>query len=77
LEDIGAGFDILSIQVSEGAPVAGKTLSEVNFPRGALVLSEKQKRKIAGPEMKLEPGQSYVIAVEPDVSDEVVNLMGG
>jgi trk system potassium uptake protein TrkA len=75
--DVTGELEIMEIRVAEGAPAAGKALSDVRFPRGTLVISDDEGQRIAGPETTLSPGQRYVVAVEPDVADEVMNLLRG
>lgn len=77
LTDITGELEILEIRVAEGAPVANRSLAEVALPRGSLVVSDADGDRIAGSDTRLEPGRTYIIAVEPDVSDEVMNLMRG
>lgn len=77
LEDVTGELNILDIHVAEGAPVAGRPLSEVALPRGALIISDEAGNNIAGSETTLDPGKSYIVAAEPEVVDEVVNLMRG
>ncbi|MDT3433679.1 TrkA family potassium uptake protein [Haloarcula sp. 1CSR25-25] len=77
LADVTGTLDIMLIRVAEGAPAAGKTLSDVRFPAGTLVVSDENGERIARAETTLTPGSSYVVAVEPDVVDEVMNLMRG
>jgi trk system potassium uptake protein TrkA len=77
LADVTATLDIMEIRVEEGAPAAGKELRAVRFPRGTLVISDDDGERVAGPETTLTPGKRYVIAVEPDVVDEVLNLLRG
>ncbi|MFC7133368.1 MULTISPECIES: potassium channel family protein [Salinibaculum] len=77
LEDVTGELDIMQIRVREDAPVAGRTLSDIALPRGSLIISDAAGDRMAGPETVLEPGQTYVVAVEPDVADEVMNLMRG
>lgn len=74
LESVTGALDILQIEVLEGAPVAGRTLEEIALPRGSLVVSGAQGDKTAQSDTKLEVGKSYIVAVEPEVADEVVNL---
>lgn len=74
LEEITGGIEIVEIQVAEGAPAAGRTLQEVSLPRGSLVVSGGDGRHVASREMVLEPGSRYIVAVEPSVHAEVVNL---
>ncbi len=73
--DITADVDVMHIRVAEGAPAAGKQLSEVRFPSGTLVISDGGG--VATPELALTAGEQYLVAVEPDVVDEVVQLFHG
>jgi trk system potassium uptake protein TrkA len=77
LASVTGDLDIMQIRVAEGAPAAGKQLSAVSFPRGALVVSGADGDRIAGPETQLVPGKSYVVGVQPEVADEVMNLLRG
>lgn len=77
LADVTGTLDIMQIRVAEGAPAAGKTLTEVRFPEGTLVISDDDGERIARPNTRLTPGKRYVVAVEPDIVDEVLNLMRG
>jgi len=77
LTDVTGELDIVLVRVAEDAPAAGKTLSSVRFPTGALVVSDAEGHKVAKPGTRLRPGRRYVVAVEPDVADEVMNLMRG
>lgn len=77
LADVTGNLDIMLVRVAEGAPAAGKQLTEVRFPAGTLIVSDDDGNRIARPDMTLTPGSRYVIAVEPDVADEVMNLMRG
>mgnify|MGYP006281784861 FL=1 len=77
LEDVTGELDILEVHVAEGAPVAGKTLSEIALPTGSLFVSDAAGNNIAGPETELHAGESYIVAAEPEVIDEVMNLMRG
>ncbi|NHN64174.1 TrkA family potassium uptake protein [Haloarcula sp. JP-Z28] len=77
LADVTGSLDIMLICVADGAPAAGKALSDVRFPEGTLVVSDANGEQIARADTTLTPGSSYVVAVEPDVVDEVMNLMRG
>ncbi|WP_424015345.1 potassium channel family protein [Halorubrum xinjiangense] len=77
LADVTGDLDIMLIRVAEGAPAADKSLSEVRFPAGALVVSDDDGQRIARPDTTLTPGSRYIVAVEPDVADEVMNLLQG
>jgi len=77
LADVTGDLDVVEVRVQEGAPAANKALREVRFPTGTLVVSDDDGDRVAGPETTLTPGKHYVIAVEPDVVDEVLNLLRG
>lgn len=77
LADVDGTFDIMRVRVAEGAPAAGKQLSEVRFPDGTLIISDEEGQRIARPETTLSAGSRYVVAVEPNVAEEVMNLLQG
>jgi len=77
LADVTGTLDIMLVRVAEGAPAAGKQLSEVRFPAGGLVVSDDDGNRVARSDTTLTAGRRYVVAVEPEVADEVMNLMQG
>ncbi|AGN02531.1 Trk potassium uptake system protein [Salinarchaeum sp. Harcht-Bsk1] len=77
LADVTATLDIMQIRVAEGAPAANKQLAEVRFPTGTLVISDDEGERVARSDTTLTPGNRYVVAVEPGVVDEVLNLLRG
>lgn len=77
LADVTGTLDVLEIEVAEGAPAAGRSLEEVRFPAGTLVVSDDDGERIARPDTVLNVGKRYVVAVEPEVVDEVMNLLRG
>lgn len=77
LADVTGDLDILLVRVAEGAPAAGKQLTDVRFPDGTTVVSDEDGNRIARPDTTLKAGYRYVVAVEPDVAEEVMNLLQG
>jgi K+ transport systems, NAD-binding component len=77
LSDVPGPLEIMHIRVAEGAPAAGKQLSEVRFPAGSVVVSDDGGSQIARSDTELIPGNQYFVAVEPNVADEVMNLLRG
>lgn len=77
LADVTSSLDIILIRVVEGAPAAGKQLADVRFPAGTLIVSDDDGNQIARSDTTLTPGSRYVVALEPEVADEVMNLMRG
>lgn len=77
LTDVTGDIEIMEVSVSEGAPAAGRALSEIAFPEGTLVVSDDNGDRIARPETTLDAGKRYVVAVDPAVVDEVLALLRG
>ena len=72
-----ADLDIIEVDVNESSPVAGRRLDEIALPAGSLLISTADREELAGADTILEPGERYILAVESDVVDEVLNLMRG
>jgi trk system potassium uptake protein TrkA len=77
IEEVGGKVEILEVEIAEDAPAAGKTLAEVRFPRGSLIIVDAEGQRIGGPETELTPGERFLVAVESAVTDEVMNLLRG
>jgi trk system potassium uptake protein TrkA len=77
LQDVMGELDIYEITVSEEAPVAGKRLVDVGLPKGSLVVSDADGDDVAGSETVLDAGRTFLVAVEPAVADEVMQLFRG
>jgi trk system potassium uptake protein TrkA len=72
-----ADLDIIEVEVTESAPVAGHRLDEIALPKGSLLISTGDRDHLAGADTVLEAGERYVLAIETGVADEVLNLMRG
>jgi len=77
LADVTGSLDIMLVRVADGAPAAGKRLTDVRLPEGSLIVSDEDGKRIARSDTTLSAGSRYVVAVEPDVVDEVMNLLQG
>ncbi|PSQ39594.1 potassium transporter Trk [Halobacteriales archaeon SW_5_70_135] len=77
IEEVTEDLELMEVRVEADAPVAGRTLAEVSFPRGALVVTDTRTGRFPTAETTLEPGVQYVLAVRADVADEVVRLLRG
>jgi trk system potassium uptake protein TrkA len=77
VEDTAARVELLEIRIAPGAPVAGQTLADVRLPRGTVVVSDVARAQIAAADTELRPGQTYLVAVEAGVADEVRQLFRG
>jgi len=70
-------LEILEIEVGPGAPVEGYTLEEISLPQGSLVISDRNRRRVARGDTELQAGERYIVGVESDVVDEVLHLFRG
>ena len=77
VESLPGELEILEIRVVADSPLAGRELSEVSLPHGSLVVSAADGDRIASAETTMEPGRAYLVAAEPDVTDEVRQLFQG
>jgi trk system potassium uptake protein TrkA len=77
IEAVGGTLEILEIEVAPDAPAAGRNLASVNFPKGSLIIAHAGGDRVSTAETVLEPGDSYLVAVEADVNEEVMNLLRG
>jgi len=77
LADVTGDLDIMLVRVAEGSPAAGRRLSEVRFPEGTLIVSGADGERVARSDTTLSAGRRYVVAVEPSVVEEVMNLLQG
>lgn len=77
LENATGVLQILAVEISGDAPVAGKKLEEVSLPEGCLVISDADADRLADPEMELEAGKTFLVAAEPRVVEEVQRLLRG
>lgn len=77
IDQLSAALELVEIEVTEDAPAANKPLRAVSFPRGTVVVAERNTDDLPGPEMVLDPGRQYVLAVQTDVTDEVLRLLRG
>lgn len=76
-QQITDDLTLIELTVAGAAPVANRELREVAFPQGAVVVAGRDSNQLPGPEMVLEPGFRYLVAVRTNVSDEVVRLFRG
>ena len=77
VESVTGDLSLLELTVAGDAPAADRELRDVVFPKGAVVVAGRDSNQLPGPEMVLEPGFRYLVAVKADVSDEVVRLFRG
>jgi trk system potassium uptake protein TrkA len=72
LEDVTGAMEVFDIRVAPESPVAEQRLDEVNLPAGSLVISGAGGERTATSETRLEAGERYIVAADPDSSDSVI-----
>ncbi|WP_103020410.1 potassium channel family protein [Salinibacter altiplanensis] len=77
LEHAMGELEIIEVRVEEGAPAVGKSLEEISFPSGSLIVSDAAGSRVARPATVIEAGHHYIVAAEPSVTDEVMQLLRG
>jgi trk system potassium uptake protein TrkA len=77
IEEGTGDLTLLELTVARDAPVAGRELREVALPKGAVIVAGRDSNQLPGPEMVLEPGFRYLVAVRSTIGDEVVRLFRG
>lgn len=77
IEQVSGDLEIVEVEIAADAPAAGKALEALRFPRGSLIIADAGGGRIGGPDTVLEAGERYLVAVESEVADEVMNLLRG
>lgn len=77
LEEVTGRLDLLDIRVGFDAPVAGRTLSDLDLPEGCLVVSRADGDLTARHDTKLVAGRRYIVAADPELVDDVIDLFQG
>jgi trk system potassium uptake protein TrkA len=77
IESVGGTLEILEVEITPGAPAAGRKLEDTSLPRGSLIISKANGDRVSTAETVLEPGNRYLVAVEAAVNEEVMNLLRG
>jgi trk system potassium uptake protein TrkA len=76
-EDVTGEMEVFDISVAADSSVAGRLLDEVELPEGSLVISGAGGERTATSETRLEAGERYIIAADPDASDTVISAFRG
>ena len=72
-------LEIIELVVSEGAPAAGRTVSEVTLPEGALVISVLRGGTgfVPSGDTKLDAGDEVLVVLDPGLENEVTQQFVG
>jgi len=76
-EDVTGEMEVFDIRVASESPLAGELLNDVALPAGSLVISGAGGERTATSETRLEAGERYVVAADPDASDGVISAFRG
>jgi len=77
LEPAAGDIELFEVRVAAGAPIAGKSLTDISLPTDSLVVSNVTEGAIVGGDTVMNPGDTFVVAVKPSVVDEVTRLFRG
>jgi len=77
LETVAGRLRVLEVKIGEDAPVAGRTLEEVSLPEGVFFVSGADAGRLARRDTVLDAGRTYIVAAEPEVVEELQQLLRG
>jgi trk system potassium uptake protein TrkA len=72
--DLSTRFEIVEIEAEPGAPATGKSLSELDLPAEATVITNLETECLAGGGTVIDPGCQYLIATRPEAVDDLKAL---
>lgn len=76
-EEVTGEMEVFDIRVAPDASIEGQHLNDVDLPEGALVISGAGGERTATSDTRLEAGERYIIAADPDASDDVISAFRG
>jgi trk system potassium uptake protein TrkA len=76
-EDVTGEMEVFDIRVAPDSPIAGHSLDGADLPAGSLVISGAGGERTAASDTRLEAGERYVVAADPDASDTVISAFRG
>jgi trk/ktr system potassium uptake protein len=70
-------LEIVEVQIDEGSPCAGKTVSGLSLPAGSQLISivRNGQAQIANGDTKLEPGDQVLAILQPGKEDELRRVL--
>ena len=77
LEEVTGEMEVLDIRVAADSTVAERRLADIDLPEGSLVISEAGGERTATSETRLEAGERYIVAADPDGADAVISAFRG
>ena len=76
-EEVTGEMEVFDIRVASNSAIAGQRLDDVDLPEGSLVISGAGGERTATSKTRLEAGERYIVAADPDASDSVVSAFRG
>jgi len=76
-ENITGKMEVFDIRVAPESPVTGQLLDDADLPEKSLVISGAGGDRTATSETRLEAGERYIIAADPDAADAVISTFRG
>jgi trk system potassium uptake protein TrkA len=76
-EEITSQMEVFDIRVDADSPIAGQLLDDADLPEGSLVISGAGGERTATSETRLEGGERYIVAADPDAADTVISAFRG
>ena len=76
-EEVTGEMEVFDIRVAADSMVAEQRLADINLPGGSLVISGAGGERTATSETRLEAGERYIVATDPDAADSVISAFRG
>ena len=76
-EEVTGEMEVFDIRVAADSTVAEQRLADIDLPGGSLVISGAGGERTATSETRLEAGERYIVAADPDAADSVVSAFRG
>jgi trk system potassium uptake protein TrkA len=76
-EEVTGEMEVFDIRVAADSTVAEQRLADIDLPGGSLVISGAGGERTATSETRLEAGERYIVAADPDAADAVVSAFRG
>ena len=76
-EEVTGKMEVFDIRVAADSTVAEQRLADIDLPEGSLVISGAGGERTATSETRLEAGERYIVAADPDAADSVISAFRG
>ena len=76
-EEVTGKMEVFDIRVATDSTVAEQRLADIDLPEGSLVISGAGGERTATSETRLEAGERYIVAADPDAADSVISAFRG